>query len=116
MFIEVSQLSQEAIRRIEELGGTAVSVHHTELSLRSLTRPYLFQKSLLPPRSPPPTHIRDRLYYSNPQNRGYLVPELWQKCAETDPMFEKRYIKAGPTPQPSPPMLFRDFLQKHQRN
>ena len=112
----MTQLSQEAIKRIEELGGTAVSIHHTELSLRSLTRPQLFQNRLITPRSPPPTHIRDRLYYSNPLNRGYLVPELWKKCAEADPEFEKRYIKAEATPLPSPPILFRDFLQKQQRS
>ena len=98
------------------MGGTAVAVHHTELSLRSLTRPNLFKASLFPPRSPPPTHIRDRLYYSNPENRGYLVKELWEKCAEADPMFEKRYIKAEATPLPSPPILFRDFLQRNQKN
>ena len=102
-------MSKEAVARIEELGGTAVSVHHTELSMRALTRPQLFQNRLLP-RSPPPVHIRDRLYYSDPANRGYLVEEYWKKCAEADEEFEKRYIKAEPTPLPASPVLLREYL------
>ena len=103
-------MSKEAIARIEELGGTAVSVHHTELSMRALTRPQLFQNRLLP-RSPPPVHIRDRLYYSNPDNRGYLVEEYWRKCVEIDEEFSGRYIKAEAMPLPPKPILFRDFLK-----
>lgn len=115
MFIEVTQLSKEAIGRIEELGGTAVSVHHTELSMRALTRPQLFQNRLLP-RSPPPVHIRDRLYYSDPANRGYLVEEYWKKCVEVDKEFEGRYIKAEATPLPGKPILFNEFLKSKNKN
>jgi hypothetical protein len=103
-------LSKEAIARIEELGGTAVSVHHTELSMRAFTRPQLFQNRLIP-RSPPPVHIHDRLYYSNPANRGYLVEEYWRKCEEADEHFSSRYIKAEATPLPPKPVLFREFLK-----
>lgn len=103
-------MSPEAINRIEELGGTAVAVHHTPLSLKAFTRPYLFENSRFVPRSPPPVHSRDRLFYSDPANRGYLVEELWEKCAQADPEFEKRYIKAEPMILPEPPMTFREFL------
>lgn len=109
MLIEATQLSKDAIARVEELGGTAVAIHHTPLSMRALTRPQLFQNRLLP-RSPPPVHIRDRLFYSDPQNRGYLVEEYWKKCREADETFETRYIKAEPTPLPAAPVLFRDYL------
>ena len=106
-------MSKEAIARIEELGGSAVSIHHTELSLRGLTRPQLFEKKhRIIPRSPPPVHIKDRLYYSDPAHRGYLVEEYWKRCSEADPTFEQRYIKAEPTPLPSPPILLKDFLSK----
>lgn len=106
-------MSQEAILRIEELGGTAVSIHHTELSLRALTRPELFSaKNRLIPRSPPPVHIRDRLYYSDPANRGYLVEEFWEKCCAADANFDQKYIKAEPTPLPSAPLRLKEFLSK----
>lgn len=106
-------MSKEAISRIEELGGTAVSVHHTELSLRAITRPHLFEsKNRLIPRCPPPVHIRDRLYYSNPANRGYLVEEYWNKCRDADASFEQKYIKAEATALPSAPIRLKEFLSK----
>ena len=107
-------MSKESISRIEELGGTAVSIHHTELSMRSLTRPQLFQNRLLP-RSPPPVHIRDRLYYSDPANRGYLVEEYWRKCVEADDQFLAKYIKAEVTPLPAAPILLRNFIKLNDK-
>ena len=80
------------------------------MSLKALTRPYLFENYRFLPRSPPPVHTRDRLFYSDPANRGYLVGDLWEKCVRTDPEFESRYIKADPMPLPEPPMTFSEFL------
>lgn len=111
IFIEATQLSQEAIARIEELDGTAIAIHHTKLSLRALTRPYLFHDRILP-RSPAPVSYRERLFYSDPRNRGYLVEENWRKCAEMDLKFEERYIRDNVTPLPEPPVPFKTFLLK----
>lgn len=104
-------MSQEAIARIEELEGTAIAVHHTKLSLKALTRPYLFRDRFLP-RSPAPVNYRERLFYSDPKNRGYLVEENWKKCAERDLEFEARHVKDNATPLPEPPVPFKTFLLK----
>ena len=104
-------MSKEAITRIEELGGTAISVHHTDLSLKALTRPHLFKTRQIP-RFSAPVNYRDRLYYSDPANRGYLVDEYWNKCEAVDEEFGKKYVRAVPTALPAPPILFRDFLKK----
>ena len=113
IFIQATQFSKEAVSRIEELGGAAVSVHHTELGLRALTRPERFvEKGRLVPRLAAPVTRKDRLYYSNPENRGYLLPEYWQKCTESDPEFESKYVKADPLPMPTKPVSFKEFLQR----
>jgi hypothetical protein len=99
----MTQLSKEAIARIEELGGTAVSVHHTTFALKSLTRPNAVRFSA-------PVHHRERVYYSDPQNRGYLVPDIWKRCVDLDGSFAARHVRCEPTPLPPSPVPFRDFL------
>ncbi len=110
--IQATQFSKEAVVRIEALGGVAVSVHHTELGLKALTRPERFlEKSRVIPRMAAPVSRKDRIYYSNPANRGYLLPEYWAKCVESDPGFEMKYVKIDPLQVPAKPISFKEYLQ-----
>ena len=79
--------------------------------MKALTRPYLFRDRFLP-RSPAPVNYRERLFYSDPKNRGYLVEENWKKCAERDLEFEARHVKDDALPLPEPPVPFKTFLLK----
>ena len=109
--IQATQFSAQARDRIEALGGVAVAVYHTGLGLRALARPQWFMRrhGALPRFAAPVKH-RDRLFYSDPEQRGYLVPELWAKCVAADPAFAQRYVHAAPVPVPEPPLTFREFL------
>jgi hypothetical protein len=82
------------------------------LGLRALTCPERFlEKGRVIPRLAAPVSRKDRLYYSNPANRGYLLPEYWKKCTESDPEFDKKYVQAAPLPLPAKPVTFKEFLQ-----
>lgn len=109
VFIQATQFSKQAIERIEELGGTVAAVHHTELGMRALTRPDSFKGKLLP-RFAAPVSRRERVFYSNPQTRGYLTPEVWNKCVAADAAFSLRYVHADPVAIPEEPVRFKDFL------
>jgi hypothetical protein len=94
-----------------------VAVHHTELGLRSLTRPEWFKnKGRLLPRVAAPVRHEDRVYYSDPARRGYLVAEQWEKCVQADSSFEARYMRTNPVPIPEAPLRFKDFLAVQERN
>ncbi|KAK9244550.1 ribosomal protein L18e/L15P [Lipomyces tetrasporus] len=67
--ITVSRASKEAIKCIEELGGTVTTKYYNRLALRALLRPQYF--STLPLESRP-IRRRDIEYYKNSEVRGYL--------------------------------------------
>ncbi len=79
------------------------------MGLRSLVKPESFKK-FKPPRLSAPVTRKDRLYYSDPINRGYLCHENWNFCSENDPTFIDRYLKSEPTDIPPSPIKFVDFL------
>ena len=72
---EVSQASLEAIKRIEEVGGTVTCVHLNELAIRAITKPLKFE--LLPRRARPPPRLMD--YYLDATKCGFLSPEIQQR-------------------------------------
>ncbi len=113
IFIQATKFSQEAIKKIEELGGTAVSVYHTSLGLRVIKNPnYFIKKSCLSkiPKFAAPVKNTDLLYYSDPKYRGYLLPDLWNKICSVNKDFENHYVKVDPIPIPEKPVLLKDFL------
>ncbi|KAK9236126.1 ribosomal protein L18e/L15P [Lipomyces kononenkoae] len=67
--ITVSRASKEAIKCIEELGGTVTTKYYNRLALRSLLHPKSFTVLPLEAR---PIKRRDIEYYKNPEVRGYL--------------------------------------------
>lgn len=70
----VSRASQSAIRAVEEAGGSIVCRYYNATSLRALIKP---QKWLLKNKPLPhfadPVSKRELLWYSSPNNRGYLA-------------------------------------------
>ena len=85
------------------------AVHHTELGLRALTNPARFKNNRIP-RLAAPVRYDDRVYYSDPARRGYLVEDVWAKCADADKSFMDRYVKVDPIEMPPAPVQLRDYL------
>ncbi|KAK9327825.1 ribosomal protein L18e/L15P [Lipomyces starkeyi] len=67
--ITVSRASKEAIKCIEELGGTVTTKYYNRLGLRALLHPEYFSTLPLEAR---PIRRRDIEYYKNAGVRGYL--------------------------------------------
>ena len=64
--------SKQAIARVEELGGSVTTVYYNRLGLRVMLKPHKFDPKRVP-RFAQPTNVRDRIYYSSEDNRGYLA-------------------------------------------
>lgn len=89
-----------------------MSIHHTALGLKALTRPERFlEKGKQVPRLAAPVSHKDRIYYSDPKHRGYLLPELWGKCSKANPLFAQQYVQIDPSPLPKKPITFKEFLE-----
>ncbi|KAJ1660155.1 YmL10 [Dispira simplex] len=69
--IEVSKASPGAIASIERAGGRVTCVYYNRLGLRALLYPHKFIEL---PKFAKPTNGKILAWYSDPQNRGYLVP------------------------------------------
>ncbi|EPY52920.1 ribosomal protein subunit L15 [Schizosaccharomyces cryophilus OY26] len=67
--IEVSKATKEAISFVEKAGGTVKTVYFNSLGLRAHLHPERFRTV---PRASLPSSKKDILYYTNPENRGYL--------------------------------------------
>ena len=77
--IEINRASESAIETIERNGGTIRCVYHDRIALRVLLKP---EKYVVMPRAARPSN-KHILYYSNPDNRGYLAdPEEVEKRRE----------------------------------
>ena len=72
MHLEVSQASEEAIKAVENAGGTVTCTHFNTLALRALIKPYKFVT--LPRRARPPPKLMG--YYLDRTKCGYLSPEI----------------------------------------
>ncbi|EPX74027.1 ribosomal protein subunit L15 [Schizosaccharomyces octosporus yFS286] len=67
--IEVTKATKEAIECVEKAGGTVKTVYFNSLGLRAHLYPERFRTL---PRQSLPSAKKDILYYTNPENRGYL--------------------------------------------
>ncbi|RUS21003.1 ribosomal protein L18e/L15P [Endogone sp. FLAS-F59071] len=68
--IVVSRASHKAIEDIEQAGGTIVCQYYHPLGLRALRFPEKFAKI---PKTPLPSRPKEKEWYQDPQNRGYLA-------------------------------------------
>lgn len=89
--IHATRFTKTAIRAIEEAGGKSVAVYHSEDGLRQLKDPERFwrknpEKALMPLEAP--VRLKERLFYSRPENRGYLAPEV---SSDLTAEFRQRY-------------------------
>uniref|UniRef100_A0A7S2V348 Large ribosomal subunit protein uL15/eL18 domain-containing protein n=1 Tax=Fibrocapsa japonica TaxID=94617 RepID=A0A7S2V348_9STRA len=78
--IEVTRASKEAIKAVEEKGGSVVCSYFNRLGLRAHLFPHKFHPALVPRRAAPPPKIMP--YYLDYNNRGYLSPEIQLKKIE----------------------------------
>lgn len=89
--IHATRFTKSAIKAIEEAGGKAVSVFHSDAGLRQLKNPERFwrkdpEKAMA--KLEAPSRLRDRLFYSDPKTRGYLAPPVLQTLTEE---FKSKY-------------------------
>ncbi|KAL8286449.1 hypothetical protein RQP46_004466 [Phenoliferia psychrophenolica] len=78
--LTVSRASSSAIAAIEALSGTLVARYENRLTLRALINPTSFaRRGLNLPNKADPVARRDLLFYSNPENRGYLAKPVATK-------------------------------------
>ena len=90
--IEVSKVSQSAIKAVERQGGKVVCAHYNKLGLRVLLKPEKWTETgrPLPRRARPPSKLM--AYYTNPRNRGYLAdPSEVEKLREA---LQKRRLES----------------------
>lgn len=86
----MTEFTPDAIARIEALGGIAASVYHDLKGMVMMQQPRRpFWEKLMPPMT-----FRERVFYSQWENRGYLNPDMWERLTLADPNFEKRYWRA----------------------
>lgn len=86
--ITATKASTDAIKRIEELGGSFESVYYTPFNLRVLSRPEAtLRKYGRIPIKAEPVDRKNIEYYRNPENRGYLVN------APNAPTIKPKYVK-----------------------
>ncbi|WFC94613.1 YmL10 [Malassezia brasiliensis] len=72
--IVVSRASQSAIKAVEAAGGSIVCRYYNATSLRALLQPHKWLLKNKPlPHFADPVSKRDLLWYSSPNNRGYLA-------------------------------------------
>eukprot|EP00638_Chattonella_subsalsa_P001318 CAMPEP_0117757102 /NCGR_PEP_ID=MMETSP0947-20121206/14511_1 /TAXON_ID=44440 /ORGANISM="Chattonella subsalsa, Strain CCMP2191" /LENGTH=117 /DNA_ID=CAMNT_0005576891 /DNA_START=553 /DNA_END=906 /DNA_ORIENTATION=- len=76
--LEVMGASKEAIKRVEEVGGSVTSTYYNKLGLRALLKPDKFDS--VPKRPAPPPKLMP--YYLDYERRGYLSPEMQMKSLE----------------------------------
>ncbi|CAK9297044.1 unnamed protein product [Gordionus sp. m RMFG-2023] len=80
--IEVQWASELVIAAVEKAGGNIITSYYDPLSLSILKNPLNFfaKGEAIPRRLFPPKELVD--YYSNPANRGYLVPFISNSNSE----------------------------------
>lgn len=71
--IDVTKASAEAIKIIEEKGGSIVCTYRNRLSMRQLLKPETMLRTV---KDALPTRRKDVEYYSMPEKRGYLVDRI----------------------------------------
>lgn len=71
--IDVTKASADAIKAVEDNGGTIVCTYRNKLSLRQLLKPESMKR---PIRDALPTRRKDVEYYSLEEKRGYLVEKI----------------------------------------
>lgn len=105
--IQATRFTQCAIRRIEALGGVAVSVHHDDRGMLQMLRPAALRihPSLPMPKFMPPMTYKGRLWYSRYDQRGYLNQEVRARLRLVDPGFEDRYLMVDAIDAPDRPNL-----------
>lgn len=82
----VSRASQSAIQAVEAAGGSIVCRYYNATSLRALVKPHKWLLKNKPlPRFADPVSKRELLWYSSPNNRGYLAVRDAQERAEASP-------------------------------
>lgn len=89
--IHATRFTQSAIRSIEEAGGRAVAVHHSDTGLRQLANSERFARKHPAEAERPlemPKGARERLFYSQDKNRGYLSPKIRPTLSDE---FKQRY-------------------------
>lgn len=89
--LHATRFTRTAIEAIEAVGGRAVAVYHSESGLRQMRDPERFwrkrpEEALKPLEAP--SRLKDRLFYSQAKNRGYLAPEINTTLTEE---FKQRY-------------------------
>jgi len=70
--IEVTRASQEAIKAIETVGGKITTRYYDRIGLRLLLHPEKFDPLKIP-KFALPSLAKERAYYNNWENRGYLA-------------------------------------------
>ena len=78
--IEVQSAHPDAIKRVEELGGTIKTVYYSPRDLKALMQPWLF--SQLPTEKRGPTEWKDMKHYVDPERRGEYVPKDGESLAD----------------------------------
>lgn len=71
--IDVTKASEEAIARVEELGGSITCTYRNTLSLRAHLKPEKFK---VLPRDAMPTKRKDLEFYTMAEKRGYLAGKI----------------------------------------
>ncbi|KAG2189091.1 hypothetical protein INT44_004233 [Umbelopsis vinacea] len=81
--IEVSRASQKAIQAIEKAGGSVTCRYYNALGLRVVTRPEKWGYRSLP-KFAEPVKVKDKEWYSDPKNRGYLADPAAIEAAKAE--------------------------------
>jgi large subunit ribosomal protein L15 len=81
--IEVSRASQKAIAAIEKAGGSVTCRYYNALGLRVVTRPENWGYRSLP-KFAEPVKVKDKEWYSDPKNRGYLADPAAIEAAKAE--------------------------------
>lgn len=83
--IHATRFTETAIEAIKAVGGRPVAVFHTPEAIRQIKAPARYAR-----KNPeyahlafdPPTRLKDRLFYEDPKNAGYLAREIIEKHSE----------------------------------
>lgn len=89
--VHATRFTRSAIEAIEGVGGKAVAVYHSEGGLRQMRGPERFWRKRPEEALEPlemPMRLRERMFYRQAKNRGYLAPEIQAGLTEE---FKQRY-------------------------
>lgn len=116
-----SSFDQEAIGRIEELGGLAVAAHLSSLAIRTICAPESFLKwrkagnAAALPRISAPVAERKKVFYFSWRERGYLHPDMQARIKAHpdvwDAVFHRAVVIA---PRPDMPQRVAAYEAKQQ--